>query len=56
MNPVNGVDDGTLNVLCLGETMVLVTPVEAEPLEGAELFHLSVGGAESTVAIYLAGA
>jgi 2-dehydro-3-deoxygluconokinase len=56
MNPLNGADDGTPSVLCLGETMVLVTPVEAEPLEGAELFHLSVGGAESTVAIYLADA
>lgn len=42
------------DVLCLGETMVLVTPTEPAALEDAELFHLSVGGAESTVAMYLA--
>lgn len=41
-------------VLCLGETMVLVTPTEPTPLESAELFRLAVGGAESTVAMYLA--
>ncbi|MFJ6281253.1 sugar kinase [Arthrobacter subterraneus] len=44
------------DVVCLGETMVLVTPTEAVPLEDAPLFHLSVGGAESTVAMYLAEA
>lgn len=43
-------------VLCLGETMALVAPADAEPLETAQRFVLSAGGAESTVALYLAGA
>lgn len=42
------------DVVCLGETMILVTPTEPSALEEAQLFHLSVGGAESTVAMYLA--
>lgn len=42
-------------VLCLGETMALVAPAGAEPLETADRFVLSAGGAESTVALYLAG-
>lgn len=41
-------------VLCLGETMVLVTPVEPRPLAEGELFRLAVGGAESNVALSLA--
>lgn len=41
-------------VVCIGETMVQVTPVRSEPLETAEEFALNVGGAESTVALYLA--
>lgn len=45
----------TPSVLCLGETMALVAPAGAEPLETAESFVLSAGGAESTVALYLAG-
>ncbi|KAA9148665.1 sugar kinase [Amycolatopsis acidicola] len=44
----------TPEVLCIGETMVLVTPVVTEPLAEAELFRLEVGGAESTVALYMA--
>jgi 2-dehydro-3-deoxygluconokinase len=40
-------------VLCVGETMVLVTPVVTAPLAEADLFQLDVGGAESTVALYL---
>ncbi|MGB7385213.1 MAG: sugar kinase, partial [Rhodococcus sp. (in: high G+C Gram-positive bacteria)] len=39
--------------LCIGETMTLVAPVEAVPLSCAELFTLHMGGAESTVALYL---
>lgn len=39
--------------LCIGETMTLVAPVEAVPLSSAELFTLHMGGAESTVALYL---
>lgn len=42
------------DVLCLGETMVMVTPTEPTALEDGEEFYLSVGGAESTVAMYLA--
>ncbi|MGO2092785.1 sugar kinase [Microbacterium gubbeenense] len=41
-------------VICIGETMSLVGPVGAERLAGAERFELGVGGAESTVALYLA--
>lgn len=40
-------------VLCVGETMVLVTPMVSTPLAEADLFRLDVGGAESTVALYL---
>lgn len=40
-------------VLCVGETMALVTPVVTAPLSEAELFRLDIGGAESTVALYL---
>lgn len=43
-------------VLCLGETMVLITPVDAVPLDHAEDCRIDVGGAESTVALYLAEA
>ncbi|ANJ26255.1 sugar kinase [Agromyces aureus] len=41
-------------VLTVGETMVLVTPAVAEPLETATAFHLDPGGAESNVACHLA--
>ncbi|MER6528593.1 sugar kinase [Streptomyces sp. NPDC001508] len=44
----------TLEVLCLGETMAMVTPAEPKPLEDAGSLRLDVGGAESTVALYLA--
>lgn len=40
-------------VICLGETMVLLTPVDAGSLGQAELLRLTVAGAESTVAQYL---
>lgn len=43
-------------VLCIGESMALVTPVLAEPLRSAERFAIRTGGAESTVALYLADA
>lgn len=42
------------DVVCLGESMILVTPTVPSALEDAELFYLTVGGAESTVAMYLA--
>ncbi|MER5394985.1 sugar kinase, partial [Saccharopolyspora sp. NPDC002686] len=41
-------------VLCLGETMSLVSPASPVPLEEAPVFTLSAGGAESNVAIHLA--
>lgn len=41
-------------VVCLGETMVLVTPRDPLPLVECDLVRLSIGGAESTVALYLA--
>lgn len=42
------------DVICLGETMAMVVPTRAVPLKDSELFHILVGGAESTVAMYLA--
>ncbi|MGW1676814.1 sugar kinase [Saccharopolyspora sp. NPDC002376] len=41
-------------VLCLGETMSLVSPASPIPLDKAPVFTLSAGGAESNVAIHLA--
>jgi 2-dehydro-3-deoxygluconokinase len=43
-------------VLAIGETMALVTPESAEPLETAAAFRLEIGGAESNVACHLAKA
>jgi 2-dehydro-3-deoxygluconokinase len=43
-------------VLALGETMAMVTPETAEPLETATAFRLDIGGAESNVASHLARA
>ncbi|CAO1654244.1 2-dehydro-3-deoxygluconokinase [Salinibacterium sp. NYA9b] len=40
-------------IITIGETMVLITPTVAEPIETAELFHLETGGAESNVAVHL---
>jgi 2-dehydro-3-deoxygluconokinase len=45
--------DAMRSVLTLGETMVLVTPATAEPLELASDFQLEIGGAESNVASHL---
>lgn len=44
-----------LEALTLGETMIMVTPATAGPLEDADLCLLRPGGAESNVAMYLAG-
>lgn len=44
-----------LGVLCVGETMSLLAPEKPVALERAERFTLSVGGAESNVAMHLAG-
>lgn len=42
-----------VDVITIGETMALVTPVQAEPLETANEFRLDAGGAESNVASHL---
>jgi 2-dehydro-3-deoxygluconokinase len=44
---------GHRGVLTIGETMVLVTPTTAEPLEHATDFRLDIAGAESNVASHL---
>ncbi|GAB3262445.1 sugar kinase [Arthrobacter pigmenti] len=41
-------------VICLGESMALVTPTDGQDLEHAAACTISFGGAESTVALYLA--
>ena len=41
-------------VLCLGETMVMVTPAPGGRLEAGSSFLLRAGGAESNVAMFLA--
>ncbi|MEV6056276.1 sugar kinase [Streptomyces sp. NPDC052107] len=41
-------------VVCIGETMAALAPDPPEPLEGAGQLSLSVAGAESNVAMYLA--
>jgi 2-dehydro-3-deoxygluconokinase len=40
-------------VICCGETMVLLTPADAGSLGQAELLRVTIAGAESTVAQYL---
>jgi 2-dehydro-3-deoxygluconokinase len=42
-------------VVTLGESMALVTPTTRQPLRTAEHFTVGIGGAESTVALYLTG-
>lgn len=46
--------DATPEIVAIGETMVLVTPTSAAPLESATDFHLGAGGAESNVLMHLA--
>ena len=41
-------------LLALGETMALVTPAHAEPLDRAVEMQLTIGGAESNVAMHVA--
>lgn len=43
------------DVLCVGETMIMVTPVGGGPLRSEADYHLHPGGAESNVATHLAG-
>lgn len=42
------------DVVAIGETMVLIAPADAEPLERAADFRLDPGGAEANVASHLA--
>jgi 2-dehydro-3-deoxygluconokinase len=42
------------DVVCVGETMALLVPVDASPLHAGSLLTLEVGGAESNVACGLA--
>lgn len=59
---VTEIDGGAarFEVVCVGETMALLVPEEAEPGRGrpdaAPLFRAEVGGAESNVAVHLARA
>lgn len=46
--------DSPAELLCIGETMALVTPVSADRLRSSQLFHLDAGGAESNVAAHVA--
>ncbi|MFH5824464.1 sugar kinase [Georgenia sp. AZ-5] len=41
-------------VLCIGETMAMITSSDASPIATAETFTISPGGAESNLAQYLA--
>ncbi|QHK20568.1 sugar kinase [Pseudarthrobacter psychrotolerans] len=43
-----------LSAVCVGETMAMLTPVQAVPLHQATELHCGIGGAESNVAIGLA--
>ena len=46
--------NGRYDVVCIGESMVLVTPANGQRLADARGAALTVAGAESTVALYLA--
>ncbi len=46
---------GAFETLCVGETMSLIAPEQPVALESAARFTLSAGGAESNVAMHLAG-
>lgn len=45
--------DNPREVLCIGETMVLLTPSDGHPLDATQKLAISIGGAESNVALYL---
>lgn len=47
--------DDPVDVVTVGEAMVMVTPVDPVPLDQADALSVRVGGAESNVAMYLAG-
>ena len=43
-----------VDVVCYGETMAMVAPVNSTPLLTSSMFQIKPGGAESNVAMYLA--
>src|SRR5690554_529523 len=45
---------GSPQVLCIGETMAMLTPTDGADLVHAEAFTLTAGGAESNVAQHMA--
>lgn len=47
-------EDVPFEVVCVGETMAMVTPAQPEPLELAQTVVIHPAGAESNVAMYLA--
>ncbi|MDV9172430.1 sugar kinase, partial [Streptomyces sp. W16] len=49
-----GVDGGEGAVVCIGETMAALAPAPSASLESADDLRVSVAGAESNVAMYLA--
>jgi len=54
-DPPSGDGERRFDAVCVGETMAMVTPEKPEPLEFARNVVICPGGAESNVAMYLAG-
>lgn len=46
----------SIDLLCVGETMAMITPVDPQSLRTATNFRMHAGGAESNVAMYAARA
>ncbi|GAB3263970.1 sugar kinase [Arthrobacter pigmenti] len=53
-HPLSSVEE-PVDAVTVGEAMMMVTPTQPSPLEEADTFSMNVGGAESNVAMYLAG-
>lgn len=54
MKDRNRVAEAQHRVMCVGETMAMVTPATLAPLAEGQLFTVTAGGAESNVASHLA--
>jgi 2-dehydro-3-deoxygluconokinase len=54
MRAVPARPEGGWDTVCLGETMTMLTPVDARPLSSRPLLRMETGGAESNVACGLA--
>lgn len=52
-DPESPIATRALDVVTVGESMILVTPSDGRPVDTAQLFALHVGGAESNVAVHL---